>query len=259
MQPVKLGQKAVAVKAIYYLLASFRQNRRPNFLAFKRTEKYLCSVLYPKENCNTFNNLRYIPYPKKNKKLWSWPPTSNMSHKHILRSHYVVLICSNLISAPDTNLNPAEFGWNSVDSILMPNKCIVTLLEIYTVTCGCKKKCTGRCQCSKFSASCTKFCKWKMEKNAVPKFTNRRSWSLHKICKYKAFLRAKFSRIWTESKDMYGKYISEKTRIFAFFTQCDAFNLLAQKLTHHWKRTIDMILKITNCEEIFSETIVVIL
>ena len=38
MQPVKLGQKAVAVKAIYYLLASFRQNKRPNFLAFKRTE-----------------------------------------------------------------------------------------------------------------------------------------------------------------------------------------------------------------------------
>ena len=32
-----------------------------------------------------------------------------------------VLICSNQISAPDTNLNPVKFGWNIVDSVLMPN------------------------------------------------------------------------------------------------------------------------------------------
>ena len=82
-----------------------------------------------------------------------------MSHGHIFRSHDVVLICSNLISAPDTNLNPAEFGGNSVDSVLMSNKCIVTLPEMYTVTCGCKKKRTGRCQCSKRRASCTGLCK----------------------------------------------------------------------------------------------------
>ena len=36
------------------------------------------------------------------------------------------------MSAPDTNLNPVEFGWNSIDSVLMPNKCIVTLPEMYT-------------------------------------------------------------------------------------------------------------------------------
>ena len=63
---------------------------------------------------------------------------------------YVVLICSNLISAPDTNFNPMEFDWNSVDSVLMPNECIVTLPQMSTVSCGCKKKCTGRCQCSNF-------------------------------------------------------------------------------------------------------------
>ena len=83
-----------------------------------------------------------------------------MSRGHILRSHYVVLICSNLISAPDTNWNPMEFSCNSsIDSILMPNKCIVKLPEMYTVTCGCKKKYTGRCQCNKFGSSCTGFCK----------------------------------------------------------------------------------------------------
>ena len=62
-----------------------------------------------------------------------------MPHGYILRSHYVVLICSNLISAQDTNLNPVEFGWNSEDSVFIPNKCIATLPEIYKKK-GCKKK-----------------------------------------------------------------------------------------------------------------------
>ena len=51
--------------------------------------------------------------------------------------YYVVSDCSNLISAPDTNLNLVEFDWNSVDSVLIPNKFIVTLLKMYTF--GCKK------------------------------------------------------------------------------------------------------------------------
>ena len=66
--------------------------------------------------------------------------TSNMSHGHILRSHYIVLICSNLISAADIHLNSVEFVWNSVDLVSMPNKCIIILTKMYTVTCGCKKK-----------------------------------------------------------------------------------------------------------------------
>ena len=76
----------------------------------------------------------------KNKTSWSLSPTSNMSRQRILRSHYVVFICSNLISAPDTNCNPVEFSWNSADSLLITNKCIVTLPEMSTVTCDCEKK-----------------------------------------------------------------------------------------------------------------------
>ena len=52
---------------------------------------------------------------------------------HILRSHYVVLICSNLISAPGDDLNHVKFDWNSVDSLLMLNECIITLPDAYTV------------------------------------------------------------------------------------------------------------------------------
>ena len=62
-----------------------------------------------------------------------------MSHGDELKTYYVVLNCSNLISAPDTNLNLAKFDWNSVDSVLMPNKLIVTLPNMYSVTLDCKK------------------------------------------------------------------------------------------------------------------------
>ena len=37
----KVWAKAAALKAIYDLLASLRQNRTPNFLALKQAEKYL--------------------------------------------------------------------------------------------------------------------------------------------------------------------------------------------------------------------------
>ena len=87
-----------------------------------------------------------------------------VTHGYILRSHYFVLICSNLISIPETNLNPVEFGQNSVDSVLLPKKYIVTLPDMYTVPCGWKKKCTARCQCTKFGASCAEFCKCIREK-----------------------------------------------------------------------------------------------
>ena len=80
---------------------------------------------------------------KKPKTLRSLPPTSNLSHGHTLRSHYAVFICSNLIPAPDTNLNP--IGWNSVDSVLIPinvslNYHICTLIFVAT-----RRKCTRKC------------------------------------------------------------------------------------------------------------------
>ena len=146
------------------------------------------------------------------------PLTSNISHSHILRSIYVNLIGSNLILAPESN--PVEFGRNSVDSVLLPNKCIVTLPEMYTVTCGYKKKCTARCQCSKFGAFCTfrKNFASALEKNVVPKLTNRLSSTLHKICKYKSFLWVTFPHMWTESQDIYQKIgIREKPYILIFY------------------------------------------
>ena len=183
-------------------------------------------------NCNTFDNLRCILYTKKNKTLRSLPPTSNMSLGHDLRTYYVVLNYSNLISAPDTYLNLVKFDWNSVDSVLMPNKYIVTLPKMYTVTLGCKKNALEDVSAASLALHAQNFAS-ATKTNVVHKFTNRLSLTRHKICKYKGFLWAKFSRIWAESNDYTGKYVSEKTRIFAYFT-CDVFHLLTQKRTYYW-------------------------
>ena len=102
------------------------------------------------KNCNRFDGVRhilyintvcfiYIRYIKKNKTLRSIPPTSNISHGDDLRSYYVVLNCSNLIPARDINLNLVEFDWNSVETVLKYNKCIVTLPKMYTFTFDYKK------------------------------------------------------------------------------------------------------------------------
>ena len=141
-----------------------------------------------------------------------------MSHWHILRSHCVFLISLNLISAPDTNFNPLEFGWNSADSVLMPNKCIVALPEMYTVTCGCKKNALEDVSAASLALHAPQHFARASEKNVVLKFTNRLSWTLHKICKYKGFLWVKFSHIWTESKDIYRKIrIRENPYICIFY------------------------------------------
>ena len=180
---------------------------------------YFVDYLNVEQNLNhTFDDLRYILYTKKNKKLRSLPPTSNMSRRDDLRPYYVVLNCSNLISAPDTNLNLVEFDWNSVDSVLMPNKCIVTLPKMYTVTFGCKKNGVEDVSNASLALHAQNFA-IATEKNVVPKFTNRLSLSLHKIRKYKDFLLAKFSRIWTESKDVYGKIcVRENLHICIFYS-----------------------------------------
>ena len=198
----KTGKKAAALKANYHLLASLGQNRRPISLALKQTEKYLWSAPYSKKNCHAFDDLRYVLYTKKNKTVWFLPPTSNMSHGHNLGWLYFDLICSNLISVPEINLNPVEFGWNPVDSVFLPNKCI----EEMHCKMSVQQVSVSALHAQNFASA--------LEKNVVPKFTNRLSWTLHNICKYTGFLWSTFPVYGQNLRTYTGKYVSEETRIF---------------------------------------------
>ena len=63
-----------------------------------------------------------------------------------------------------------------------------------------------------------------LEKNVVPKFINRLSWTLHKICKYKVFSEPHFPTYGQNPRTYTGKYVSEKSRILPYFTQSDIFH-----------------------------------
>ena len=112
------------------------------------------------KNCDTFGDLRFILYA---------------SHGHILRSHYVAFNCSNLISAPDTNLNPVGFGGNSIliqywypiNVSLHYQRCILFLV-------AARKKTLEDVSAASFVLHAQNFAS-AMEENVVPKFTNRLS------------------------------------------------------------------------------------
>ena len=101
-----------------------------------------------------------------------------MSHGDDLRTYYVVLNCSSLISAPDTNLNLVEFDWNSADSVWSP----INLSLHYTATFGCKKNGLEDVSAASLALHAQNFAS-ATEKNIVPKFTNRLSLTRHKMCK----------------------------------------------------------------------------
>ena len=63
---------------------------------------------------------------------------------------------------------------------------MVTLPEMYTVTCGCKKNALEDVNAASLELHAQDFVS-ATEKNVVPKFPHRHSCTLHKICKCKGF------------------------------------------------------------------------
>ena len=54
--------------------------------------------------------------------------------------------------------NPCDFGWYEENGHLLPEKFQLHLPTQYTIRCGCKAKCSGRCKCTKYDMPCTEFC-----------------------------------------------------------------------------------------------------
>ena len=177
---------------------------------FLETEKYPCSVLRQKENCNTFEDLQYILDKKKNKMEWSFPRISNPPH-------HGLLISSNLI----WHQIPILFLWNLVGIQYIQNWCPINLSLHYQrciLLLVLQEKNHWKISVQQVLALHAQHFARVLEKNVVLKFANRFSWTLHKICRYEGFLWAKFSHIWTESKDIYERiYIRENPNLCTFY------------------------------------------
>ena len=123
-------------------------------------EKYLINVLYPNENCTTFDDLRYVLYTGKNKSITELPSTSKSSYGHLQRCHYLIKLCSNLLNSNRKNMNPISYGWIKDNTMLVPDKCHSQLPDRFIVTSGSKIGCTsGNCSCKLQEVWRTEYCK----------------------------------------------------------------------------------------------------
>ena len=154
----KFGTKAAAIKHITEELSEFGTFDTPSYNSFRQAEKYLRKLLNVKADCETFDDLRYYLYMNRSKSMSELPPSSASLHGHLLRSFYFVRVNASLLQSPDKKLNPSQFGWQQIDSILVPEKLMIDMPDEYTTTCGFKKLCNVRCKCQKLNVSCTEYC-----------------------------------------------------------------------------------------------------
>ena len=129
--------------------------------AFKSAEHYLVNVIQPNSNYRTFDELRYEMYRTQKKVLSELPPTSYSRHGHLLRSHYFANFCLNLEQSLLHDYisihSLLNFGWKSVNDILLPNKYLHIMPTQYVTRCSCNKGCTKVCGCK--PEHCTEYCK----------------------------------------------------------------------------------------------------
>ena len=102
-------------------------------------KKYFLRVISPKSNCEILDNLRYGIYKMKEKALNELPPTSSAIHWYLLRSHYFVYLCSNLLDNCSNILEPENYGWIIENGLLVPTKNFATVPSYLTTKCCCKK------------------------------------------------------------------------------------------------------------------------
>ena len=108
--------------------------------------------------CETFDELQHQVYLSKNKTLLELPATSRSIQYHLLLSHYGINFCLTLLDTTTSPINALNFGWESINGILIAQKGDCPMPEEYTSTCVCQKGCQGRCGWRKTGEPCTEYC-----------------------------------------------------------------------------------------------------
>ena len=153
----KVGTKSAALQAEpTEFLDTFGEHNTLEYYEAIKDEEYLVKVLKPKSKSKTFNELRFEQYVEKKTNILQLAPTSQSIQGHLLRCHFVVRQNSKLLN--DFKDSPLDFGWVEDGGSLIPKKYQCMMPSYYTVRCGCKKRCSGRCRCIKLETICTEFC-----------------------------------------------------------------------------------------------------
>ena len=152
----KIGTKAAALQCeTEKFITRFGDEQSP-IIQFLKAEEYLVKVFKRKTKCKTLNELRLEQYTKKSSNLLQLPPTSLSIQGHLKRCEFVTRQNTSLVSNFDDD--PCQYGWANEGGFLLPEKFQNSMPAYFTVRCGCKSKCSGRCKCSKYETICTEFC-----------------------------------------------------------------------------------------------------
>ena len=97
-------------------------------------------------------------YKTKEKVLNELPPTSSTIYGNLLRSHYFMYLCSNLLGSFSKHLEPTNYGWAIETELLVPINKFTTVPSGFTTNCHCKKGYKKNCRCKSTFEKCKEYC-----------------------------------------------------------------------------------------------------
>ena len=127
-------------------------------------EEFTVSLYSKKLETKCVNEARELLFSQGKRSIENLPPTKNALVQHALRSAYQAGIIwgQSLNPLPDLP-SPSLFGWEKETEESGWNPTWTDLPEASKVCrelikCSCKKKCGGRCKCTKLQLKCSKLC-----------------------------------------------------------------------------------------------------
>ena len=139
-------------------LMSFGEMDEPSNESLQAAEKYLVEVVNKNSKCDNFNDLKYHFRKSLGKSLAELPPSSSCINGHLLRCHNFVRLLANLLTGRGTAMEVTSYGWQRIESVLYPDKCLLFMPREYHTTCKCSA-CTRNCGCRSLQILCTEYCK----------------------------------------------------------------------------------------------------
>lgn len=129
----------------------------------KELERYVVLLYSRTSQLTDVNEARKHLFSYCNRNLENIPPSRAALLQHVKRAAYQAgYVWGQTLEANPTLPSPSEWGWK-LDSERIWVPLWSTLPEASKgcrelITCACKKRCTGRCQCAKASLPCTQLC-----------------------------------------------------------------------------------------------------
>ena len=141
----KFGSKSFAVKNnLENFLLHFGNSTLGND-SFLEAKSKSCWIIIEM----IFHKLRYRLWSSRKKLIAELPLKIQSVEVHMQRCHHVVNLCEKLSYPQEFTLEPINYGWEEINSILCPDKCMASIPEGIFVACGCIKGGKGRGQCKK--------------------------------------------------------------------------------------------------------------